>query len=202
MIDYLRGTVVQRALDRCVLEVRGIGYRVYLTPAAADRLPGADREVILHIHHHIRDGEQTLYGFMDPGEREVFERLIGISGIGPRMAMAVLGGLDPVEIQAAVLTGDSAAICAVKGVGKKTAERIVLELRDKLDVDLPGVMAGFPATSPSGAHSDVLAALVALGFSRKDAFQVLGHVLEENPSAEAETLLRSCVSRLGGGGQP
>lgn len=195
MIAYLKGTLVSRGLDRCVIEAGGVGYLVHLTPACSARLAGVGGTVTLHIHHHVREGEQTLYGFLEQSEREVFQRLIGVSGVGPRLALAVLGGLDPVAVQAAILTGDAAALSRVKGVGKKTAERIILELKDRLDVEI----SGLPFGVEPGVPADVLAALATLGFSRGESLRALREVQGRLGAAGADEILRECVAFLGGG---
>ncbi len=195
MIAYLKGALVSRGLDRCVIEAGGGGYPVPLTPASSGRLALAAGTVTLHVYHHVREGEQTLYGFLEQSEREVFQRLIGVSGVGPRLALAVLGGLDPVAVQAAILSGDAAALSRVKGVGKKTAERIILELKDKLDVEI----SGLPFGVEPGVPADVLAALATLGFSRGESLRALREVQERLGAAGAGEILRECVALLGGG---
>ena len=166
MIAYLRGRLFEKHPNRIVVDVNGVGYDVFVPLSTFYGLaePGAD--VALRIHTHVREDALLLYGFATALEQELFERLIGISGIGPKVALAILSGIEPHELIRAIERGDVARLTAIPGVGKKTSERLVLELKDRLP--RPKVADAAPA-GEAGAplmRDDVLSALVNLGYHR------------------------------------
>src|ERR1051325_1805585 len=133
MIAHLRGKLLSKQPDRAVVEAAGVGYDVAITGTAYSELPNAGGEVALHIHTHVREDALALYGFLHADEKRLFEKLIGVSGIGPKLAITVLNGISTERLVAAIRGNDLASLTKVSGIGKKTAERMVLELRDKLD---------------------------------------------------------------------
>ena len=142
MIGSLRGTLIDRAGGEIVIEVGGIGYRVTVAPSTVVTLGELGDEVFVHIHHHYREDDQTLYGFHSRDERVCFEALISAHGVGPSLGLAILGVHDPAGLSVLLATEDLAALCLVPGVGKKTAQRLLVELKEKLDlpeVDLTAV---------------------------------------------------------------
>jgi Holliday junction DNA helicase RuvA len=192
VIGSLRGEVLERNTDGTVLlEVGGVGYLVAVSSRVLAELePGSS--VFLHVHHHIREDAQTLYGFLSRDERQTFQILIGTHGVGPTLAMAVLAVHPPAALVDVVAGNDVAALTLVPGVGRKTAERLVVELRDRLSVPvLDGVAVGGGSSS---AVADVRDALAGLGYGTEE----IRDVLRELPSdADASTLLRDALKSLG-----
>ena len=179
MISRLRGTAVARAGERIVLDVGGVGYALAVTPTAA-RLAEGGGEVSLDTYLHVREDALQLYGFADRSERELFVQLLAVSGIGPKVALAIVSGSPVAELRRAIVRGDSARFQAIPGIGKKTAERIVLELKEKL-----GDPALVPAVEGSGEHHVVARdALVELGWSLLDAERALADVDRSLPVEE------------------
>src|ERR1051326_6221820 len=143
MIAHLRGRILSKRPNQAMVDVGGVGYEVAISVPTFSELPNAGGEVSLHIHTHVREDALALYGFLRPQEKQLFERLISVSGIGPKLAITVLSGMAAETMVAAILGGDVATLTKVPGIGKKTAERMVLELRDKLDGF--GIAAATPA---------------------------------------------------------
>ncbi|MBI3210552.1 MAG: Holliday junction branch migration protein RuvA [Candidatus Solibacter usitatus] len=172
MIGLLRGTLLEKHPNEALVDVQGVGYAVVISVSTYSALPAAGEEVRLRIHTHVREDALALFGFLTTVEKTLFEKLIGVSGIGPKLAITVLSGLAAEELAAAIRAGNVAQLTRVPGIGKKTAERMVLELRDKLDflgprMDTP---PGTPAARPhSAVEEDVLSALMNLGCSKAAA---------------------------------
>lgn len=197
MIGSLRGTLLERSAPGEVLvEVAGVGYRVLLAPTAAVELGHVGDEVFVYVHHYLRDDTQALYGFRGRDERVCFEALLTAHGVGPALALAILSVHDPVALRQVVGDDDAAALCLVPGVGKKTAQRLLVELKAKLD--LPELDDVVP-TAPGGASTrgDVREALVGLGYGADEIRTVLADLPEGGDSSEAlrEALQRLAVSR-------
>ncbi|HEU5234058.1 MAG TPA: Holliday junction branch migration protein RuvA [Terriglobales bacterium] len=162
MIAHLRGRLLEKHPSHLILEAAGVGYEVAISIPSFSGLPAEGAEVSLYIHTHVREDVLALYGFLRREEKQLFERLIGVSGIGPKLAMTVLSGIAPDALVSALRGNDLTALTRIPGVGKKTAERMVLELRDKLE----GLTAA-PAPAPaSRMEEDVISALVNLGYQR------------------------------------
>jgi Holliday junction DNA helicase RuvA len=181
MISRLRGAPAGRSPDGLVLDVGGVGYLVAATPSALRRAEG-EREVTLETYLHVREDALQLYGFADAAERELFVSLIGVSGIGPKVALAVVSSAPPGDLRRAIALRDAARFQAIPGIGKKTAERIVLELEEKLGTDDVVVLPA--AGSSSSPHVVARDALVELGFSVVEAEQALAAVDPELPAEE------------------
>lgn len=200
MIASVRGTVSAIRLDAAVIEVGGIGYLVYATPATLAGLRHGN-EVRLATSYVVREDSVTLYGFVDDDEREVFEILQTVSGVGPRLAMAMLAVHSPDGLRKAVAAEDLAALKRVPGIGHKGAQRIVLELGDKLGAPAPGTDAA-PQWAGNGQAraDDVVAALTGLGWTAKAASDAVEAVISEADGADAApaVLLRRALQRLGG----
>jgi Holliday junction DNA helicase RuvA len=165
MIGRLHGTLLDKSPPQILLDVGGVGYEVDVPMSTLYDLPAVGQTVTLLIHTVIREDAHLLYGFATAGERATFRELLKISGIGPRIALAVLSGLSVAEIAQAVTQQDTARFTRVPGIGKKTAERLLLELKGKLGADL----GGGAAAGAAGSTSDVLQALIALGYSEREA---------------------------------
>lgn len=172
VIAYLEGIVRSRATDHVVVSVGGVGYQVFVTPSSLAQLPSSmDSKIQFHIHTHVREDQIALYGFLTAHELHIFQRLLNVQGIGPRLALTVLAGLAPQDFVSAVVNDDLVRLNAIPGIGKKTAERIVLDLKDRLIKDgmvtLP-VIGGSPHVA-QGLRGDVVSALVNLGYRSQDA---------------------------------
>ncbi len=201
MIAFLRGTVIEKQPQRLVLDVNGVGYEVLVPLStyfdAADA--GSPAPVSLHVHTHVREDALQLFGFASKFELDLFTRLIGISGIGPKLALAVLSGIEPAELVTAVRTQNIARLTSIPGVGKKTAERIGLELKDRLPVTLgaPGDAAGpAPLSAHDQVRADLLAALATLGYPRPAAERAADTVLRAAGDHTLESALRASLREL------
>lgn len=209
MIGSVSGTLVETYPDGALVDVNGVGYRVLAPPSVLARLPAAGKKVRLHTHLHVREDALTLFGFTTAEERDLFEILIGVNGIGPKGGMAVLGVYSPDALRRAILGEDLDALTLIPGVGKKTASRMILELREKLgagDADLVPV-----ASSPAmrQALGEVRAALLQLGYTTSEARGALEHVAAANAAANGngngngngsvtvESLLKAALKELG-----
>lgn len=171
MIAYLEGIIKSRGMDHVVLSVGGVGYQVFVTPSSLAQIPSsADSKIQFHIHTHVREDQITLYGFLSVHELQIFQRLLNVQGIGPKLALTVLAGLAPQEFVSAVVNDDLMRLNAIPGIGKKTAERIVLDLKDRLIKDgMISLPVSGAATPHAGIRGDVISALVNLGYPRLEA---------------------------------
>jgi len=170
MIAHLRGNILEKHPNQVIVDAGGVGYDVTIPISTFSALPAAGAEVRLRIHTHVREDTISLYGFLTLEEKALFEKLIGISGIGPKLAVTVLSGLPAADLVTSIRQGQVERLVRIPGVGKKTAERIVLELRDKLDMLGSSAAAAQPETVPTSAlEQDVLSALVNLGCARAAA---------------------------------
>ena len=180
MISRLRGKAVAWDADGLVLDVNGVGYRLFATPAAVKKADGAD-EVVLETHLHVREDAMQLFGFADADERELFEQLLAVSGVGPKVALAIVSGYTPAELRRAIVREDDALFQTIPGIGKKTAQRVVLELKEKI-APLAAVEA--PHLGAGDGHIVARDALVELGYSAAEAEQRLASVDPDLPPAE------------------
>jgi Holliday junction DNA helicase RuvA len=171
MIAHLRGTLLAKHPNQAIVEVHGVGYDVSISVPTFTEMPAAGAEVSLHIHTHVREDALSLYGFLRPAEKHLFEKLLTVSGIGPKLAITILSGMPADEMVGAIRAGDLARLTRIPGIGKKTAERMVLELRDKLPVP-PGA-SEISAPTATAVEEDVISALVNLGYQRAVADKAL-----------------------------
>ena len=173
MITFLKGVLVESLPNRAAIDVNGVGYEVLIPLSSYDRLPEIGQAVQILTHLHVRENEQTLYGFGTADERDLFRLLIGrVTGVGPKVAMSVLGGMGVMQFKACVVNGDRASIAKIKGLGKKTAERIVLELKDKVGVAAAWEAAGQEDES-SVTVNDAVLALITLGYKQVEAHKAV-----------------------------
>lgn len=196
MIAHLRGTLLEKHPNRLVVDVAGVGYDVSVPLSTFYGLGDSGSEIALRIHTHVREDALALYGFATTLEQDLFERLIGVSGIGPKLALAVLSGIEPAELVRAIERGDVARLTAIPGVGKKTSERIVLELKDRL----PRVQAQKGADRPAGdaplMRDDLLSALVNLGYHRPIAEKAVDAAVTRAPDGSFEHTLKQALREL------
>jgi Holliday junction DNA helicase RuvA len=195
MIGYLQGNLVRTTPDRLLLDVGGVGYEVHIPLSTFYEIEKqAGGPVALFIHTHMREDGIALFGFWTEREKALFEKLIGVGGIGPRLARVILSGMAPEDLLTALARGDLGRLSTIPGVGKKTAERMVLELKDKmreLAAELPDQAA---AAAP--ADQDVVSALVNLGYKGSQAERAVADVRSERPDAAFHELLRASLNRL------
>ena len=193
MIASVRGEVLEVALDHAVIEAAGVGYKVMATPSTLATLRrGTDARLITAMI--VREDSQTLYGFADNDSRDLFQTLLGVSGVGPKIALATLAVYDATALRRALGDGDVAALTRVPGIGKRGAERLVLELRDKIGA-MPS--AGGSAAVGHAVRGPVVEALVGLGFALKQAEDTCDKVLADDPDATTSSALRAALSLLG-----
>jgi holliday junction DNA helicase RuvA len=197
MIAFLRGRIHDKQPNRVIVDVDGVGYDVHVPLSTFYDLGDVGDEVALRTYLHVREDALQLYGFLTELERQVFERLIGISGIGPKLAIAVLSGIETRDLVAAVQRGDVARLTGIPGIGKKTAERIVLELRDRLaQLAAPAPAGPAPAAPADRRRTDLLSALQNLGYHRQQADKAIDAVVTSIPDATFEQALRAALREL------
>lgn len=196
MIAYLKGVLAEKEITRVVVECHGVGYEAAIPLSTFDRLPAEGAEVKLYTHHEVREDAQLLFGFATKPERDMFRLVTTVSGVGPKLALAVLSGLTVGDLQLAVSQGDAKRLAAVKGIGKKTAARIVVELKDKINPIEALANATAETSREQGAVlRDAMLALAALGFSEDTARAKVQQVLDGEPGlADVETILKRALA--------
>jgi Holliday junction DNA helicase RuvA len=202
MITFLNGTLTSALPTQAIVDVGGVGYEVFIPLSSYDKLPATGQDVRILTHLHVREDAQILYGFMTAAERDLFRLLVNnVSGIGPKLALAVLSGMSVSNFKAAVVNSDVASLSKISGLGKKTAERIVLELKDKL-----GVAAAWEAASAMHAPTpeqeqanEAVLALIALGYKQIDAHKTVRELQEKGEAKAAEELVKLALKRMAAG---
>ena len=196
MIDYIRGTLAEKSPTRAVVEAAGVGYELLVPISTYEKLPREGGEVKLLAFHCVREDDELLFGFATANERELFVKLTGVSGVGPKIALAILSGASVGELALAIASNDAKRLAAVKGVGKKTAAKICVELKDKVDA------LAFAARGPAGGAaaaapiaSDAVAALRALGFGDEVSAKMVTDILAKNPDvASTEQVIKLALA--------
>ena len=192
MIAYVRGTLAEKEPTRVVVEAAGVGYEILVPLSTYDRLPREGEEAKLLTYHGVREDDETLFGFATPDERELFALLTSVNGVGPKIALAILSGPSVGELALAIESGDSKRISSVKGVGRKTAEKICVDLRDKVGAF---AMRGRSAAATRPVASDAVAALRALGFSEETSAKMVADALAKNPADDSvESVIRLALA--------
>ncbi len=191
MIAYVSGKLVEKSPSRVVIDVHGIGLEIHVPATSFDRLPATGEPATLMTYHYVREDNMQLFGFTTQGERKLFEVMLSVSGVGPRLALAALSALEAQELRECIVSGDSAMLTRIPGVGRKTAERLVIELRDKLGgIDFASTGSG-QGRREGSVRLDALAALESLGLSRASAEDRIRRTLKANPGLEtAEQLIK------------
>jgi holliday junction DNA helicase RuvA len=197
MIAFLRGRVLDKHPNRIVIDVNGVGYELYVPLSTYYDVGEAGTEIALRVHTHVREDALQLYGFLTMLEQQLFERLIAISGIGPKLAVAVLSGIDSDELVSSIQRADVARLTRIPGVGRKTAERIVLELKDRLaDVAQPATIDGAERAQIDHARDDLVSALENLGYHRPRAEKAVDAVRARDGSTPFEDALKGALREL------
>lgn len=182
MIAYIRGILAEKDMTRVVVEAAGVGYELLIPLSTFDRLPREGGEVKLLAWHCVREDDEILFGFATAQEREMFAKLTAVSGVGPKIALAILSGSSVGELSMAIASGDAKRISAIKGVGRKTAEKICVELRDKVDLFTAGALSAGKAEN--SVIRDAVAALRALGFNEETSSKMVADALAADPSLD------------------
>lgn len=194
MIAHLRGKLLAKHPNQAVVEAAGVGYDVTISVPTFSDLPAIGADVALHIHTHVREDVIALYGFLRPTEKVLFEKLITVSGIGPKLAITILSGMRADEMVGAIRGNDVVRLTRIPGIGKKTADRMVLELRDKLPA--PGTAVAPAAPSLNATEEDVLSALMNLGYQRAAAEKALTAAAKEGDGKSFDQMFRAALNRL------
>jgi holliday junction DNA helicase RuvA len=202
MITFLDGKLESALPTQAIVDVNGVGYEVFLPLSSYDKLPPAGQPIRILTHLAVREDAHVLYGFMTAAERDLFRLLVNnVSGIGPKLALAVLSGMSVTNFKAAVVNSDTAAISKISGIGKKTAERIVLELKDKLGVAAAwevATAAHAPTPEQEQANEAVLA-LIALGYKQVEAHKAVRELQEKSEAESAEELVKLALKKMAAG---
>jgi Holliday junction DNA helicase RuvA len=199
MISFLRGTVIDLLPMRLIIEAGGVGYDVHIPLSTYDKLPQPGQQAKVLTHLQVREDAHVLFGFATGEERDLFLLLVNnVSGVGPKLALAVLNGISPVSFRGAVVAGDIAGLSKLKGVGKKTAERIIVELRDKVGVSAAWEAASAAQSlSPAEQHvNDAVLALISLGYKQAESHKVVRALRDQNPSATVEDLVKDALKAM------
>src|SRR5580693_4716918 len=194
MIAHLRGKLLAKHPNQIVVETCGVGYEVNISVPTFSELPANGSEVALHIHMHVREDLIALYGFLRPAEKQLFEKLMTVSGIGAKLAITILSGMAADEMAGAIRGNDVARLTRIPGIGKKTAERMVLELRDKLPAAGPASTPAVPAMNAT--EEDVLSALVNLGYQRAAAEKALSVATKNGKGGSFDAMFRDAMAAL------
>jgi Holliday junction DNA helicase RuvA len=194
MIAHLRGTLLAKHPNQAIVETHGVGYDVAISVPTFTEMPAAGAEVALHVHTHVREDALSLYGFLRLAEKQLFEKLLTVSGIGPKLAITILSGMPADEMVGAIRGGDLGRLTRIPGIGKKTAERMVLELRDKLPASAGASEMSARLASP--VEEDVISALVNLGYQRAAADQALVAARGAKSPQSFEVLFREALGLL------
>ena len=193
MITQLNGRLIEKNPTYVVIDCHGVGYEVNISLHTYGQI-GSDENIRLHTHLQIREDAHTLYGFYQPMERSIFRLLISISGIGANIARTMLSSMTPVEIQQAIVHEDLAAIKAVKGIGLKTAQRVLIELKDKIQ-NVAG-MDEIPTLKSNTIKEETLSALEVLGYPRRQAEKVIDNIIQSAPDSSVEELIKQALNKL------
>jgi len=198
MIAHLRGLLLSKSPNQIIVECAGVGYEVAISVATFSALPGEGVQVALHVYTNVREDQIALFGFAEMQEKRLFEKLLTISGIGPKLAITVLSGISAERLVTAIRGGDHATLTRVPGIGKKTAERVVLELKDKLEDMVVPAAAGTPLTTHGPAGDDAISALVNLGYQRPVAQKAVEAALARDAGlrGDFEGLFRAAMSAM------
>jgi Holliday junction DNA helicase RuvA len=196
MIAYIKGVLAEKEPSRVVVEAAGVGYELLIPLSTFDRLPREGAEVKLLAYHSVREDDEALYGFATKAERELFSKLTAVSGVGPKIALAIISGGGVGEIALAITSGNAKRLASIKGVGKKTAEKICIELKDKINaVEALSAAGRSMSDGVSPVLRDAILALSALGFSEETANKMVSKVVESDPSLkDVESVIRAALS--------
>jgi len=197
MITFLQGTLIEKTPERAVINVSGVGYAVNIPLTSYEKLPESGSPVKVLTYYHVREDAHLLFGFATEDERSMFERLLGVSGIGPKTALTALSGMSVRELKASIVGADIKRLSSISGIGKKTAERIVVELKDKITAgEALEEVAGTESLPEDGRLRDTILALVSLGYKQADALSMSRIAAEKaGPGAAVEDLIKAALTK-------
>lgn len=197
MIAWLSGRLRHKATDHLIIDVAGIGYQVSVPLSTYCGIPDDGEDVSLHIHTHLREDSLSLFGFSTEAEKNMFLLLLGVSGIGPKLALSILSSLSVQDLSRAIQASDDSRLCMIPGIGKKTAARMVLELKDKVKLAVPAILSSLSGPVViSDDSEDVISALVNLGYKRPQAEEIVRKIGHARPDLGVEELIREALQML------
>ncbi len=196
MIAFLKGYIEEKREGKVILDVSGVGYEVEISSITQEQLESAGSEVKLLIYHHITDSDQRLFGFFSTDEKALFEKLITVKGVGPKLGLTILSGLPADQLIGAITNAEAATLSKVPGIGKKTAERIIVELKDKLAEYAASAGVTPTSSSESGVMGEAISALEALGFKKKESEQAVLKALKNSGSENASIVIKKALASL------
>ncbi|MBN1493615.1 MAG: Holliday junction branch migration protein RuvA [Candidatus Omnitrophica bacterium] len=198
MYECISGKIIELKPTHVVIDVQGVGYFINISLTTFSELQGKEKNCSVYVHLVVREDDLRLYGFSEKEERQIFRLLISISGIGPRVAMTVLSGIGVEKFKEAVSSANLVALTSISGIGKKTAERLIIELREKIGEFCPGTIDAGSASGviTSEKSEDVLSALIALGYKRAEASKAVNKAFESNPDGPVEILIREALNYI------
>lgn len=199
MIGYLKGTIHQKSPEQIIVNVRDVGYLLEISNQTYDKLPDQNEEVELLVYHHVTDNDQRLFGFANQNEKDLFELLITVKGVGPKLGLTILSGLPAQEITGAIVQEDKSALSKIKGIGKKTAQRMILELKDKISemVDATYSTDGSATSLSSNVKEEAVSALQSLGFKKRDAEESIEIAARnEDFNGNVQELVKKALSQM------
>ena len=195
MIAFLKGFIEEKRTDSILLDVHGVGYKVEVSHQTMEQIDSQGKEIKLLIYHHITESDQRLFGFFSRNEQQLFEHLITVKGVGPKLGLTILSGLPARNLIAAITGGDAVALSRVPGIGKKTAERIIVELKEKFRT-LESDSNASTSIPNSGVFDEAIQALVALGFKAKESEQAAMKVINEGTNTDSSAVIRKALGLL------
>ena len=198
MIAYLKGSVHAKTPEQLIVDVRDVGYQLEISTQTYEELPAEDEEVELLVYHHVTDNDQRLFGFVSQNEKDLFELLITVKGVGPKLGLTILSGLPAEQITGAIAQKDKSVLSEIKGIGKKTAERMILELKDKMSEMVDATYSPDPATSvSSNVKDEAVSALQSLGFKKRDSEEAIKLAAKGDEVADdVQKLVKKALSQL------
>ncbi|MBA3239391.1 MAG: Holliday junction branch migration protein RuvA [Parachlamydiaceae bacterium] len=198
MFAFIRGVIFEATPLHCILDVQGVGYKLFIPASTFGKLPASGKEILLHTSFVVRELSQHLYGFLSAQERDLFDLLIGITGVGPKLALSIIGHLSIRELQQAVSGGDNFALCRIPGIGKKTAERLIIEMRDKLkSLSSPEFATLAVHSTAQQGLSDAMSALMHLGYTQAIAQKAIQRSVDSlNENVDLATLITTALKNV------
>ncbi len=198
MIAYLNGTLTEKRKETAIIDVNGVGYEVYVSTQTYGQLPKENSPIHLITYHHYTDSEQRLFGFYSNDEKRLFEQLITVKNIGPKLGLSILSGYPSDKIRRAIAQHDIKTLSSITGIGKKTAERIVLELKDKMQEEASFDGQSSESTVDDERREEAVSALESLGYSKKNAEKAVQKVLKHNEDGQVKNLVKAALKQIGG----
>ncbi|MCW9705751.1 Holliday junction branch migration protein RuvA [Fodinibius salsisoli] len=197
MIAYLKGIVHSKSENQLILNVHDVGYQLEISSQTLEVLPAKGEETELLVHHHITDNDQRLFGFLGQNEKDLFELLITVKGVGPKLGLTILSGLPAQEITGAIVQKDKSTLSKIKGIGKKTAERMILELKDKVSEMVDATYTSSSSSVSGNLKEEAVSALQSLGFKKRDSEKAVSKAVNSGENAEnVQDLVKSALAQL------